>query len=108
MSDLEDRLKEALAQAAHGLFATAPAKPKTWDQLSEDMRTKYREQFAAPLVAGILPIVQSELDCKSVVHDCCVRVEDVRARATRWVAEDRSSEHRDQAEEILELVEREM
>lgn len=58
MSDLEDRLKEALAQAAHGLFASAPAKAKEWDNLSEDMRTKYREQFAAPLVAGILPVVQ--------------------------------------------------
>ena len=78
MSDLEDRLKEALAQVAHGLFASAPAKAKAWDQLSDDMRDKFREQFAAPLVAGILPIVQSELDCKSVVHVCCEWVENVR------------------------------
>jgi phage tail sheath protein FI len=77
-------LKEALAQAAHGLFASAPAKPKTWEALTEDMRTKYREQFAAPLVAGILPIVQSELDCKSVVHACCEQVENVRKIAKEW------------------------
>ena len=83
MSDLEARLTEALAQAAHGLFATAPAKAKTWDQLSDDIRTKYRQQFAAPLVAGILPIVQNELDCKSVVHDCCVQVEDVRKMSSK-------------------------
>ena len=78
MSDLEDRLKDALAQAAHGLFASAPAKAKAWEALTEDMRTKYREQFAAPLVAGILPIVTSELDCKSVVHACCEQVQNVR------------------------------
>lgn len=62
MSDLEARLTEALAQAAHGLFASAPAKAKTWDQLSDDIRTKYRQQFAAPLVTGILPIVTKAVD----------------------------------------------
>ena len=74
MSDLEDRLKEALAQAAHGLFASAPAKAKAWDALTEDMRTKYREQFAAPLVAGILPVLEEEShacsECESTVWNC--------------------------------------